>query len=607
MSDLRRGRLRTSGPVRLRRTAALGTAALLTSTLAVSMLSVGTSAAGSAGPATADFHRPRPIELQLLAINDFHGNLAPNPASSSSGNVNGTPAGGAEYLATHLRELRKQAKHDGKYSATVAAGDLIGASPLLSAAFHDEPTIEAMNKLGLQAASVGNHEFDEGWQELLRMQKGGCLDDGDGENNQNSCPDAEHPFAGADFQYLSANVFKENTDKTILPPYFIERFGGVKVGFIGMTLEDTPNIVTKSGVEGLSFTDEVETANALVPKLKRKGVEAIVVLLHEGGFPVDPSAYNACPGISGPIMDIAAGLSPEIDTIISGHTHQGYNCVLPDPDGQPRQVTSASAFGKLVTEVDLTIDRRTRDVVRDKTVANNRIVTQDVPKAADITTLISKYTDLVAPIANKVIGHTSGGAIVRTPDDSLESPLGNLIADSMLADPSTVTGDKKPDIALMNPGGIRDDLAAGADGSVTFGAAFKVQPFNNYLVSLDLTGEQLTKLLEQQWSEKNGGGEAKWKVLQIAGLEYTWNKAAPEGSKLVAGSLMVAGQPLDPAKTYRVVTNSFLSDGGDGFSVFATDSANKFYGGLDIDALAAYLTANDPYTPVATDRIDLGS
>jgi 5'-nucleotidase len=193
-----------------------------------------------------------------------------------------------------------------------------------------------MNAMGLQAASVGNHEFDEGWHELLRMQEGGCLDDGDGKDNQNSCPDAEHPFEGADFQYLSANVFKENTDETILPPYFIKRFGGVKVGFIGMTLEDTPNIVTKAGVEGLSFTDEVETANALVPKLKRKGVEAIVVLLHEGGFPADPAAYNACPGISGPVVDIAAGLDPEIDTIISGHTHLGYNCVLPDPAGQPR-------------------------------------------------------------------------------------------------------------------------------------------------------------------------------------------------------------------------------------------------------------------------------
>jgi 5'-nucleotidase len=598
MSDLRRGR---------RRTAALGTAALLASTLAVSMLSIGTSAAGSAGPATTNFHRPRPIELQLLAINDFHGNLAPNPASSSSGNVNGTPAGGAEYLATHLRQLREQAKHDGKYSATVAAGDLIGASPLLSAAFHDEPTIEAMNAMGLQAASVGNHEFDEGWHELLRMQEGGCLDDGGGKDNQNSCPDAEHPFEGADFQYLSANVFKENTDETILPPYFIKRFGGVKVGFIGMTLEDTPNIVTKAGVEGLSFTDEVETANALVPKLKRKGVEAIVVLLHEGGFPADPAAYNACPGISGPVTDIAAGLDPEIDTIISGHTHLGYNCVLPDPAGQPRQVTSAHSFGKLVTEVDLKINRFTRDVIRDQTAATNRIVTRDVAKAADISALIQKYTDLVAPIANKVIGHVSGSSIVRTPDDSLESPLGNLISDAMLADESVVTDGKAIDVALMNPGGIRADLQAGDGGAITYGAAFSVQPFNNYLVSLDLTGEELTELLEQQWSGANGGGEGKWKILQVAGLEYTWNKAAPEGSKLVAGSVKVGGEALDPARTYRVVTNSFLADGGDGFSVFDTDGENKYFGGLDIDALAAYLTAHDPYTPVATDRIDLGS
>ncbi len=573
------------------RIAALAGAVLL----AISAAAAGTSAASSPK------RDPKAIEVQVLAINDFHGNLA--PPSGSSGVVNGTPAGGAEYLATHLRNLRSQAKAKKQYTTTVAAGDLIGASPLLSAAFHDEPTIEAMNKMGLQAASVGNHEFDEGWRELLRMQKGGCLPDGDGANNQNSCPDPKAKFKGAKFQYLSANVFNEKTGRTILPSYEIERFGSTRVAFIGMTLEDTPNIVTKAGVEGLDFTDEVETANALVRGLKRKGVESIVVLLHEGGLPADPTQYNACPGISGAITDIAKNLDPEIDAIISGHTHQGYNCTLADPAGNPRLVTSASSFGRLTTEVTLTIDKRSRDVVRAKSSATNRIVTRDVPKAADVTTLVDKYTTLVAPIQNKVIGATTG-TIPRLNDDSLESPLGNLIADSQKADPSTVVDGKVPEIAFMNPGGIRADLIAAADGSITYGAAFTVQPFNNYVVSMDLTGAQLQTLLEQQWSGRNGGVPGNWKVLQVSGITYTWDKAALEGSKVVPGSIQVNGAALDPARTYRVVVNSFLSDGGDGFAVLA-EGTNKFFGGLDIDSLATYLAAHNPYTPGPTDRIDL--
>ncbi|MBM7785349.1 bifunctional metallophosphatase/5'-nucleotidase [Tenggerimyces flavus] len=563
------------------------------------LLAIATAAGTSA--ASSPKRDPRAIEVQVLAINDFHGNLA--PPSGSSGVVNGTPAGGAEYLATHLRNLRAQAAAKKQYTTTVAAGDLIGASPLLSAAFHDEPTIEAMNKMGLEVASVGNHEFDEGWRELLRMQKGGCLPDGDGANNQNSCPDPKAKFRGAKFQYLSANVFNEKSGRTIFPSYEIEKFGSTRVAFIGMTLEDTPNIVTKAGVEGLDFTDEVETANALVRGLKRKGVESIVVLLHEGGFPVDASQFNACPGISGPIVDIASHLDPEIDAIVTGHTHQGYNCTLNDPAGKPRLVTSASSFGRLTTEVTLTIDKRSRDVVRTKSSATNRIVTRDVPKAADLTALVDKYTTYVAPIQNKVIGATSG-TISRTNDDSLESPLGNLIADSQKADPSAVTDGKVPEIAFMNPGGIRADLLAAADGSITYGAAFTVQPFNNYVVSMDLTGAQLATLLEQQWSGRNGGAPGNWKVLQVSGITYTWNKDAPEGSKVVAGSVQVNGAALDPARTYRVVVNSFLSDGGDGFAVLA-EGTNKFFGGLDIDSLATYLAAHNPYTPGPTDRIDL--
>ncbi|MEJ7743012.1 MAG: metallophosphoesterase [Nocardioidaceae bacterium] len=368
--------------------------------------------------------KPDKVRLDLLAINDFHGNLETIPATSSSGRINNTPAGGVEYLARHLKMLRAQSRANGATPVTVAAGDLIGASPLLSAAFHDEPTIEAMNKIGLQVASVGNHEFDEGWRELRRMQRGGCIKDGrNGQNNQNSCPN--HRFRGADFRYLSANV-KWDDDKThrrstLFPSYKIVKVEGIKVGFIGMTLEDTPSIVSQSGIKGLKFTDEVRTANRLVPELREHGVKAIVVLLHQGVVPTDPTAYNECSGATGPALDIAKNLSPAIDAVISGHTHQPYNCTVRDPLDRPRLLTSASSFGRLITDVHLLLNPKTRDVVRPAAYAVNEIVTnnQDGPDAdtlpdaniapvAALSRLIAMYKELVAPIATEVIGHLAG-------------------------------------------------------------------------------------------------------------------------------------------------------------------------------------------------------
>jgi 5'-nucleotidase len=586
------------------RLAALGLAAATSVALVATSVAAPALAAGRPGahgtPTAAKPPKPpkppKDVKLQILALNDFHGQLEPS-TSSSGGTINGVFAGGAEYLATHLKALRASAAAEGRHSVTVAAGDLIGATPLLSAAFHDEPTIEAMNEMGLDISSVGNHEFDEGWRELVRMQEGGCIPDGDGANNQNSCPD--HTFAGADFQYLSANVFHEDTGETVFPSVAVKEYDGVPVGFIGMTLEDTPNIVTKSGIEGLKFTDEVETANKVAAQLQKSGVKSIVVLVHEGGFPpLGSTAYNGCPGLSGPIVAINDGLSPRIDAVITGHTHQAYNCTLADPDGAPRLVTSGSSIGRLVTDIDLTINGRSGDVVRSSEVADNHVVTRDVAKAETITTLINHYKTLVAPIENKVIGHLSSAApITKTPDDSGESALGNLIADSQKADPSTVTGGRTAEIAFMNPGGIRTDLTPTSDGSVTYGAAFAVQPFNNYVVSMDMTGAQILTLLQQQWSGRNTTDAPK--ILQVSGITYSYAKPS---YTLDASSVRVNGAPIETGRTYRVVANSFLSDGGDGFGAFA-EATNKYFGGLDIDSLAGYLAAHNPYTPVATDRI----
>lgn len=540
------------------------------------------------------------MDLQILSFNDFHGNLVPPSGSSARLNApDGSPinnVGGVEYLATHLKQAREG--HDN--TITVAAGDLVGATPLLSAAFHDEPTIESMNLLGLDASAVGNHEFDEGYKELQRLQNGGCIDDGAGKDNQDSCPDGS--FDGADFQYLAANVIEKSTGKTVLPAYKIINRNGAKVAFIGMTLEATPNIVTAAGVAGLEFKDEVETANALVPELRKQGVKAIIVLVHEGGFPPAPQAYNyTCDGetsISGPIVEIAENLDPQIDMVISGHTHLPYVCNIPDPDGNDRLVTSASSFGRLYTETNLRYNLRSNDIIRGSVAGSNLIVTRNVPKDTDQTTLINKYNVLVAPVANRVIGSITTN-VTRATNAGGESQLGDLIADAQLADPSVVGPYAEPVIAFMNPGGIRADLtyasslAGEGDGVVTFGEAFSVQPFNNYLVSLTMTGAQIKTLLTQQWS---GANAASPKVLQVSdGFAYSYS-----GTTL--GAVTLNGAPLVDGQTYRIVTNNFLADGGDGFASFK-DGQDKFFGGLDIDAFANYLEDNSPYTPGPLDRI----
>jgi 5'-nucleotidase len=579
-------------------------------TAAVALALIGSSAATAApkGPNNGG-HTPNgpTMEIQLLSFNDFHGNLEPPAGSSGRLNLPGgvttdtlTPpgVGGVEYLATHLAQAREGHPN----SLTVAAGDLIGASPLLSGAFHDEPSIEALNALHLDVSAVGNHEFDEGFVELQRMADGGCIDDGDGANNQNSCPTGS--FAGADFDYLAANVVYTGTNDTILPSYAIKNIKGAKIGFIGMTLKGTPDIVTAAGIAGLQFKDEVETANALVPVLKAQGVNAIVVLIHQGGTPPSSAAYNAACGngaeiaADSPIIPIAQNLDPAIDLIVSGHTHQPYVCNIKDPAGNDRLVTSASSFGRLYTDTSLTYDRRTQDIVRTSVTSENMLVTRNVPKDSTETDLIAKYQELVAPIASKVIGSISAD-ITKTQNASGESALGDLIADAQLADPSVVGPYATPVIALMNPGGIRTDLTFGASawgeapGDVTFEEAFTVQPFNNYLVSLDLTGAQIKELLNQQWSGVNA---ALPKVLQVsAGFEYTYS-----GTTL--GEVTLNDQPLVDTTTYRVVTNNFLAGGGDGFPTFL-QAGNVYYGGLDIDAFAAYLTAHSPYAPTPLDRI----
>ncbi|MFD8281874.1 bifunctional metallophosphatase/5'-nucleotidase [Streptomyces solisilvae] len=573
------------------------------------------SPAGADSAAASDQHRPgSTVDVQLLSFNDLHGNLEPPQGSSGTvaetqpdGTTKTIPAGGAEYLATSLRNARKG--HD--YSITAAGGDMIGASPLLSGLFHDEPTIEALNKLDLDVTAVGNHEFDEGRTELNRIQNGGC-------HPKEGCYEKGKTFEGADFPYLAANVTDEKTGKPILKPYTVWQHKGVKIGFIGVTLEGTPDIVTAEGVKGLKFHDEVATINKYAKELQRTGVKSIVALIHEGGLPAS-SSYNydcdnggAGKGISGPIVDIAKNITPTVDALVTGHTHQAYTCTIPDPSGTPRTVTSAASFGRLYTDTTLTYDRRTGDIVRTSVkgaTAANHVVNRDQPKAPDMTSLIGRWNKLAAPVAGKPVGYISADVNGRG-SSAYETPLGDVIADGQLE--ALAPADKGgAQLAFMNPGGIRSDLAYTASGSegdgvVTYGEAFTVQPFTNMMNVIDLTGSQLITALQQQVS---GSNEASPRILQVSkSLTYTLDLTKSGKDRIVTDSVKLNGEPIDPAKTYRVALNEFIAGGGDGFPVFK-EGKNKLVGASDLDTFTAYLGAHSsqsaPLDPPKADRITI--
>ncbi|MFE5089973.1 bifunctional metallophosphatase/5'-nucleotidase [Streptomyces sp. NPDC056638] len=576
-------------------------------------------AAMPAGAQDRGHHKPaRTVDVQLLSFNDLHGNLEP-PAGSGAGTVTETqadgttkaiPAGGVEYLASSLRTARK----GHPYSITAAGGDMVGASPLLSGLFHDEPTIEALNKIDLDVTTVGNHEFDEGATELARLQNGGC-------HPVEGCYEKGKKFQGADFPYLAANVTSEKTGKPILKPYTVWKKNGVKIGFIGVTLEGTPNIVTANGVKGLKFHDEIETVNKYAKELDRQGVKSIVALIHEGGAPASTSYNYDCDssgagdGISGPITDIAKGITPKVDALVTGHTHQAYVCTIPDPAGNPRMVTSAASFGKLYTDTTLTYDRRTKDIVRTSVKSAgasnpksaNHIVSRDQRRARDMTDLIARWNALAAPIANKPQGYITADIDGRS-STAPEKPLGNLIADAQLE--GLAPADKGGAVvAFMNPGGIRGDLVyASADGKsdgvVTYGESFTVQPFTNMMNVVDLTGAQLITALQQQVS---GSNEASPKILQVSkGLTYTLDMTKTGAARVVTDTIKLNGAAIDPAKTYRVAMNEFLAGGGDGFAALG-QGTDKLVGASDLDLFNAYLAAHStaaaPLAPPATDRI----
>ena len=567
-----------------------------------------------AGPVSVPVGAAEAVRVRIVAFNDFHGQLSPGGLTlrladpANPGATLQVGAGGVAHLATLVRRLRAQAPH----SVVVSGGDLVGASPIDSALFRDEPTIEAMNALGLDLGVVGNHEFDRGFTELQRLAGGGCHP-GDATPWVASCAGGAGGFPGAAFPLIAANVTTA-AGGPALRRSLVREFGGRRVAFVGAVVRGTPSIVMPAGVEGLRFGDEADAINREVERLAgEQGIEAFVAVIHEGGTTSGDWNDPACPGARGPIFAIADRLRPEVDVVLSGHTHQGYNCVRDAPGNPGLRVLQGVANGRAVSVVDLVIDPVTGDVDRARTQARNLPVANGLAgdRAADahhpplppdpqVQAIVAHYVARAEPLAGREVGRLEGPA-GRAPSPGGDSALGRLVADAHLAatrDP--VRGGAQ--LALTNPGGLRADLRCPGSPqpcAVRFGDAFAAQPFGNSLVVMTLTGGQLLEALEQQFTGVNA---QRPRLLQpSAGFAFSWSASAPPGRRIV--DVRLGGMPIAREARYRVAVNSFLAEGGDGFSAF-TGGVERLGGAQDIDALVAFLGASGRVAqPVAGARV----
>lgn len=541
------------------------------------------------------------VDVQLLAINDFHG--AVEAASGGTGRIADTDAGGIEYLATHLQRLRATNPN----TVTVSAGDNAGASPLLSSLFHDEPTIEALNLAGLEISALGNHDLDEGWWEFYRMQKGGC-------HPVDGCQDGT-PYTGTAFPYLAANVVLDprradpekvtlagiegQHPRPLLPGWTVREVGGVRVGFIGIILQETPGVIVPSAVQGLTFLPEADSANAAARALLEQGVRAIVVLLHEGGQQggFDPELgrvdINGCRDMSPFFVDLVNRMSDDIDVVVSGHSHQAYDCTI---DG--KLVTSAASAGRLVTDVDLQVRRSDGEVVAKS--ARNVIVSRDVAKDPAQTALLARYRPRADAVGNRVVGSITA-SLTRASNEAGEFSLGDVVADAFLEAARNTSGGQA-DLAIWNPGGIRADLVAtprSATTPVTYAQLFSVTPFGNELIVKSIRGTTLLRMLEEQF------GEERVRIMQISdGFTYAYDASRPRGQRIDRASVRIGGAPLDPAREYWLATSNFLWDSGDGMTALGQASAAaSVVVGVDYELLVAHFSRHSPIRSGPLNRI----
>lgn len=531
----------------------------------------------ASAPPAPTLPAPAPVEVQVLALNDFHGNLEVQPGTTTyrlGDELVRQNLGGAARLAAALDVLRQGQQA----TVTVAAGDLIGASPFASANFLDEPSVTALGMAGLDVASVGNHEFDRGTGELLRMQQGGCA------QFTLRVPCALEPFAGAGFTYLAGNVM-DDSGQTLFPGATLRQVGPVKVGFIGLTLMGTATLVSPAMTRGFRFTDEAAAANRLARELLAQGADTVVLLIHEGGR-VDPTQnLTGCPTLTGPILPIAERLDPAISLVVSGHTHMSYICRMDPPGGTPRLLSSAGRYGSFVTDIRLTWDplgRRVTDITAINVPINGTLGTR-----ADVAALVDRYVAAAGPIAARVVGRLAPAtqAPMQAADNCQETPAANLVADAQLAAARTALGDGI-DVAFINTSGVRTNLDAAADGQMTYGEIFAMQPFGNTLQVLELTGAELRQALEEQFCNQGPATPCNTLLAPSASLSYSFDRMRPQGQRIT--EVLLNGAPIDPVTRYQVVFNNFLANGGDGFaSLVQRPTIGE--AGNDLDALEAWL------------------
>ncbi len=557
---------------------------------------------GAAGPA--------PVTVGVIGLNDFHGSLeAPRTAvmvPDGQGDARAVPAGGAAFLASAVDSVRKNYTN----SVTVAAGDLTGASQIASSLFLDEPAIGVLNRIGLEFNAVGNHEFDQGTEELLRKQTGGCA------QHTARKPCQIERFEGAKFKYLAASTVRAD-GSTLFPATGMRSFGkgrgAVQIGFIGLTLKDTSNLVSPDGIKGLTFGDEAAAINAQVPRLRKAGADAVIVLIHQGGYTSGNPDPSGCANLTGEIKPILDKLDPGVDVVVSGHTHWSYVCDYGQINpAKPILLTSAGVYGQLITDITLEIDPRAGKVVSKR--ARNVVVQSDpyvsprgpvnnaadLPRftaRADVAAYVGQYTEAAKAYSLRPVGKLAG-PVARGPSGGMSNQggsLGNLIADAQLA----ATLGAGAQIAFMNPFGLRAPLNPAADGSLTFGDIYAAQPFNNTLVTQTMTGAELKAVLEQGFDDY----QPKQALSPSAGFAYRFDLSRPVGDRVTAMTLN--GQPIDPAANYRITTNSFLAGGGDSFSLF-NRQRDRVIGMADLDALEAWLKATPPRAVPAEDRAGAG-
>ena len=556
--------------------------------------------------------RDATIDVQILAINDFHGGL--EPAMGGTGRVGAIDAGGVEFLATHLARL----KATNPNTFIVSAGDNAGASPLLSALFHDEPSIEALNLLGLQISALGNHDLDEGWWELYRMQRGGC-------HPVDGCQSGT-PYTGTRFEYLAANVtldparadpakvklagIQGTAPRPLLPAYTVREIDGVRIGFIGVVTMDVPNVIIPQAIRGLRFRPEPEAANEAARTLRAQGVRTIVVLMHEGGQqggitsmgedgrrPASPSEgrfdINGCERMSPALVDLVTRMSDDIDVVVSGHTHSTYNCTI---DG--KIVTSAASGGRLLTDIDLRVRRSDGDVA--SKAATNIVVTRDVPKDPAESALLDRYRPIAGKVGNRVVGSITR-SLTRQDNESGEFTIGDVVTDALLEAAQRIPA-ADAEIAIWNPGGIRADLIAqpgAATTPVTYAQIYSVMPFGNQLIVKSVTGDMMIQILEEQF------GADRFRIMQVSrGFSYAYDLSRPRGQRIDRQSVRIDGKPLEPARQYRLATSNFLWDSGDGmFTLSKVPSTRSVFVGVDYDILADYFSRHSPVQPGPQNRI----